>query len=281
MVLSDDKRGIYLMKKIILALLSVYALSACQSTPLNADGADDSGLDVRYSASNDSGSDNKAANINAQLGAGYISNGNYERALIKLNKAIKLEPNHAMAHNYLGVLYGRLERPEKAKAQFKKAMNLAPGNSSIMNNYAVFLCEEKDFEQARKFFKRVLNNPIYSKRASAYQSAGWCAYGNNNFDVSEEMYRKALAINANSPRSLLGLAKVHYKKENYQYAWSYFERYYTLSVPDADALWLGINIINRLDKPDRNILSSYEVQLKGRYPDTDETKWLYQGKQEY
>lgn len=279
MMLSDDKRGIGLMKKIFLVLLSIYALSACQSTPLNADGADDSGLDVRYSATNVS--DNKAANINAQLGAGYINNGNYERALLKLNKAIQLEPKHAMAHNYLGVLYGRLERPKKAKSQFKKAMKLAPGNSSVMNNYAVFLCEQKEYDQARTLFNKVLNNPVYANRASAYQSAGWCAYGNNKFDLSEEMYRKALEANANSPRSLLGLARVNYKKENYQYSWSYFERYYKTSVPDADALWLGINILKSLEEPDKNLLSSYELQLKGKYPDTDETKWLYQGKQEY
>ncbi len=267
------------MKIIILVLLSVYALSACQSTPLNEDGADDSGLDVRYSATNES--TNKAANVNAQLGAGYISNGNYERALIKLNKAIKLEPNHALAHNYLGVLYGRLERPDKARSQFKTAMKLSPGNSSIMNNYAVFLCEKKDYEQARALFKKVLNNPVYANRANAYQSAAWCAYGNNQFDLSEKMYHKVLDINANSPRSLLGLARVNYKKENYQYAWSYYERYYKGSVPGADALWLGINILNRLDNPDRNLLSSYKLQLKGKFPDTDETKWLYQGKQEY
>lgn len=267
------------MKKIMLMLLSVYALSACQTSPLNSDGADDSGLDIRYSATDQS--DNKAANINTQLGAGYIDNGNYERALLKLNKAIKLDPGQAMAHNYLGVLYGRLERPVQAKQQFKTAMQLSPGNSSIMNNYAVFLCEQKEYDEARPLFKKVLNNPIYANRANAYQSAGWCALGNNNFDLSEKLYRKALKISANLPRSLLGLAKVYYKKENYQYAWSYFQRYYKVSVPDADALWLGINILSRLDEPDKNLLSSYELQLKSKYPDTDETKWLYQGKQEY
>jgi len=267
------------VKKLLTVLLSVYVLIACQSTPVNSDGADDSGLDVRYSATNES--ENKLANINTQLGAGYISNGNYERAMIKLNKALKLEPDYAMAHNYLGVLYGRLERPKKARREFKIAMKLAPGNSSIMNNYAVFLCEQKEFDSARPIFKKVLNNPLYANRANAYQSAGWCAYSNNNYDLSETLYRKALDINPASSRSLLGVAKVNFKKENYQYAWSYFERYYKFSVPDADALWLGINILNSVDVPDKNLLSSFELQLKSKYPDSDETKWFYQGKQEY
>ncbi len=267
------------MKRLIIVLLSVSVLSACQTSPLNEDGADDSGLDVRYSATNES--TNQAANLNSQLGAGYISNGSYERALLKLNKALRLEPNHVMAHNYLGVLYGRLERPEKARDQFKKAMRLAPGNTSVMNNYAVFLCEQKQFDEAQKLFKRVLNNPVYANRASAYQSAAWCAYGSNNYDLSEKLYHEAITINSNLPRSLLGMARVNYKKENFQYAWSYFERYYKREVPDADALWLGINILENMNNPDKNLLSSFKLQLKSRYPDTDETKWLYQGKQEY
>lgn len=267
------------MKKVILVLLSVYVLSACQSTSVNPESSDDSGLDVRYSAT--SKSTNKAADLNTQLGAGYLSKGNYERALIKLNKAIRMDPSHPLAYSYLGVLYGQLDRPDKAKLQFKKALQIAPHDSSILNNYAIFLCQQNDYAQAEKIFKKVLNNPLYASRDSAYQSAAWCALGNNKLDLSDTLYRKALELNANSPRSILGLAKVNYKLENYQYSWSYFERYFKRSVLDADALWLGINILNRLDKPDMNVLSSFELQLKSKYPDSNETKWLYQGKQEY
>ncbi|MCW8929025.1 MAG: type IV pilus biogenesis/stability protein PilW [Gammaproteobacteria bacterium] len=267
------------MKKIILMLFSIYTLSACQTAPLDSDGADNSGLDVQYEVMHESG--NQAANINTQLGAGYIANGNYERALVKLNKALQLDPKHPMAHNYLGVLYGRLERPDKARSQFNQALKLAPGNSSIQNNYAVFLCEQKEYEHAQKLFKKVLDNPIYDDLANAYQSAAWCAYDNNDIELSEKLYRKALKIDANSLRSLLGLAKVNYKNKVYQYAWNYFERYYKASALDADALWLGINILNNLEKPDINLLSSYELQLKSKYPDSDQTKWFYQGKQEY
>ena len=268
------------MKKLATILLSVYVLSACQSTgPLDSNGEDDSGLGVRYSESTQS--DNKAANINTQLGAGYIGNGNYERALLKLNKALKQDPNHALAHNYLGVLYSRLERPKKAIKEFKTALKLAPGNSSILNNYAVFLCEQKDFEQAEKYFKKVIHNPLYANRAIAYQSAGRCAFDNHKLQRSEVLYRKSLELSPNSSQALLGLAKVNYKNGNYEYAWSYFERFYKISAPDADGLWLGINILRQLTHPDRNLLSSFELQLKSKYPDSDETKWFYQGKQEY
>jgi type IV pilus assembly protein PilF len=267
------------MKKLLIVLLSLGTLNACQNSPLNDNGDGDDGLSVRYSES--SGEDNKASDINTQLGAGYIGNGNYERALIKLNKALQFDSNNAQAHNYLGVLYGRIERPGKAESSFKKALRIAPNNSSILNNYAIFLCEQKDYDKARKMFTRVINNPLYTNRDQAYQSAGLCAFNNNNLELAGKLYRKSLDLTANSPLALLGLAKVNYKKQNYQYAWSYFERYYKTSVLDADALWLGVNILEDVSNPDKNLLSSFKLQLKSKYPDSDETKWFYEGKQEY
>ncbi len=268
------------MKKLMIALFSVYALSACQTSPLDSGGIDEqAGLSTQYS-------DNRVsrktpADINTELGAGYISNGRYDRALIKLSKAIQYDSDHALAHNYLGVLYSRLERPELASAEFKKSVRLSPQDTSILNNYAIFLCEQKKFDEARKIFKKVVNNPLYINRAGAYQSAGWCASLNENYELSEKLYRKALELNPYLPRTLLGLARIHYKQGNYDYAWTYFERFDQDSVPDADSLWLGINILNKQLNPDKNLLSSYELQLKGKFPDSDETRWFYQGKQEY
>ena len=271
------------MKKVIIALFSVYVLTACQSTAINFDDIDDAGEEVNLSTQYSEGktSGTTAADINTQLGAGYIGNGRYDRALIKLSKAIQQDSDHALAHNYLGVLYSRLERPEKASEQFKKSIRLAPNDSTILNNYAVFLCEQKEFDKARKVFKKVLNNPLYINRSVAYQSAAMCSLENNNIELSEKLYKKALKISPGLPGSLLGLAKINYKNGNYEYAWNYFKRYDKNSVPDADALWLGINLLNKIDYPDKNLLSSYKLQLKNKYPDTDETKWLYEGKQEY
>ncbi|MCU7949072.1 MAG: type IV pilus biogenesis/stability protein PilW [gamma proteobacterium symbiont of Bathyaustriella thionipta] len=268
------------MKKVIIGLFSAYVLTACQSTAINPNGVNsEAGLSTQYSDGKTSGK--SAADINTQLGAGYIANGRYDRALIKLTKAIQHDSEHALAHNYLGVLYSRLERPQKATQQFKKSIQLAPNDSTILNNYAIFLCEQKKFDEARIEFKKVLDNPLYINRSVAYQSAAWCALENNNLDLSEKLYNKAVAMSPNLPGSLLGLAKINYKKGNFEYAWSYFERFDKNSVPDADGLWLGINILNKIAYPDKNLLSSYELLLKNKYPDTDETKWLYQGKQEY
>ncbi len=267
------------MKKIII-LLSIYVLTACQNLMINTNNSDnEDNLSTQYSDGQVSG--NTAADVNTQLGAGYINNGRYDRALVKLNKALRQEPNHALAHNYLGVLYSRLERPDRANSQFKKSLKLAPNDSTILNNYAIFLCEQKDFKKAEHLFNIVVNNPLYIKRAEAYQNSAWCALKNNEMNRSEQLYKKAVALSPDLSNSLLSLAKINYKKLNYEYAWSYFQRYDKVAIPNADALWLGINILYKLYVTDKNLLSSYELQLKSKYPDSDEAKWLYQDRQEY
>ena len=267
------------MKKLMVALFSVYGLIGCQTTPMGSNGIDESsGLSTQYSQTKVGKS---AADINTQLGAGYIGNGNYERALLKLNKAIELEPKHALAHNYLGVLYGRLERPAQAYKAFETAVKLSPHDSTILNNYAIFLCEQQKYDEAQAKFNKAINNPLYANRVAANQSAGWCAAKSGNYALSEKLYRKVLEENPAMPRSQLGLARVYYKQSNYDYAWSYFKRFDEMSVQDADSLWLGINILKNVANPDNNLLSSYVLQLKSKFPHSDEAKWYYQGKQEY
>jgi len=268
------------MNKLMIALLSVYALSACQTSPLDSRGIDEkAGLSTQYS--DGATSQKTAADINTELGAGYIGNGRYDRALIKLNRALSQDPDHALAHNYLGVLYGRLERPEQAYQEFNKSIKLSPNDTTIQNNYAIFLCEQKKYTEAQAMFRKVINNPLYINRSGAYQSAAWCASENNDYELSEQLYRKALEMNPTLPRSQLGMARIYYKKKDYDLAWSYFERFDEGTIQDADSLWLGINILSKMLKPNNNRLSSYKLLLKSKFPDSDEARWLYQGKQDY
>ncbi|MCU7836286.1 MAG: type IV pilus biogenesis/stability protein PilW [gamma proteobacterium symbiont of Taylorina sp.] len=269
------------MKNFILLVLTL-VLSACESNPLNSGANDfDESENLSNQYSTDQVSTNAASNLNTQLGAGYIDNGRYDRALFKLEKALNQDSDNALAHNYLGVLYGKLERPEAAYEHFNKSLQLSPHNSTLLNNYATFLCDQKKYDEAIEKFNMVIGNPLYADRALAFQSAAWCAFKNDDYDLSESFYRKALKQDKNMPYSLLGMAKINYRQETYQLAWSYFQRFDQMSAHDADSLWLGLNIMKYITHPDKNIISSYQLQLKSMFPDSDETKWFYQGRQEY
>ena len=77
------------MSKYMFVCLSALAvlLAGCQSSPVSSDlDKEAAHLDTQYKQG---GSQQKtAADLNAELGAGYIRNGRYDRALIKLQKAL-------------------------------------------------------------------------------------------------------------------------------------------------------------------------------------------------
>jgi len=160
-------------------------------------------------------------------------------------------------------------------------LRLSPYNSTLLNNYATFLCDQNKFDEALEKFRLVIANPLYGQRAEAYQGAAWCAFKNKDYPLSEKLYRSALENETDMPYSLLGLARLNYKQENYQLAWNYLQRFDHTAIQNADSLWLGLNILKMMHNPDKNLLSSYQLQLKSRFPDSNETKWYYQGKQEY
>ena len=106
----------------------------------------------------------KASRLNAELGLAYVMKGRYEQALVKLNKAISLNPDNAKAYLYIAELYRRLNEKERAEDYFKRALEVSPEDSSINNNYGAFLCADKRYDEAFKYLKIALLNPVYSDR---------------------------------------------------------------------------------------------------------------------
>lgn len=53
----------------------------------------------------------------------------FNDAIASFQEAIKLNPNKFMAHHRTGVLYGKLDQPEKADAAFRSAITVNPKNS--------------------------------------------------------------------------------------------------------------------------------------------------------
>ena len=269
------------MFKIVLLLFFVL-LSACNSLP-EVTGSDTKQIAEEEAVINtkhrDSPKKRSASDNYARLGAGYLARKNYEKALIKLKKAISLNHNNALAYNYLGILYWELEKPDLAEKNFRISQRLSPYNAAVNHNFAMFLCDQKHYQQANKLFDRVFENPLYDRLAAAYQAAADCDYHQNHFDSALKKYQHSLKINQKNPFSLLGMAKLYYRKKKYKIAQYYFERFERISQHTPESLWLGINLQYKLR--DKNKLSSYILTLKNLYPDAKETLWYIEGKQEF
>jgi type IV pilus assembly protein PilF len=214
----------------------------------------------------------KSAEANASLGLQYMLNGNYARAMEKLNRALEYNSNSATAHHYLAELYRRLGEVKDADKHYRRASKLSPDNVDLANNYGVFLCSEKRYRKAEKQFRKVLKDPVYSHRAKTFENMALCQ-DENKKKVSakaEEYFSEALRLDPKLPKSLLGMAEISLYQGNALKGRAFLQRYLEVATQTPQSLWIGIRIERILN--DKNAVSSYGMLLKGNFPESDEAK---------
>jgi tetratricopeptide (TPR) repeat protein len=64
----------------------------------------------------------------------YYSKGAVDRAIADFNKAIKLNPNYAIAYNNRGVAYEKKGDKEKAISDYREALKIDPSHGGARNN---------------------------------------------------------------------------------------------------------------------------------------------------
>jgi len=117
---------------------------------------------------------NTLADTNTRLGIGYLREGQLELAWKRLSLALEEDPDFSTAHNAMGLLYERLNDPQKAEEHFKKAVRFSPNDSASQTNFGSFLCRQGKYEQGEKRFLQALKNPLYATPELAYANAGLC-----------------------------------------------------------------------------------------------------------
>jgi len=245
-----------MIKKLILAFLMSIFLSACTYS-----GSD---MDSEQSA--------RAADINARLGVGYLRQGKYDIAKEKLEKALSQDPNNADIYHYLAELYRRVDEPELAEGYYQRALDYNENDSALMNNYSVFLCGQKKYKEANKYFNKVMKDPVYQRKDLVYENMGLCAKSQGNLFLAEKHLNKALAMNPRLPNTILNLAQISFDKQQLKQADFHFKRYVKMAQHTPQSLWLGYLLEKQIGN--KNQAVSYATLLKGKFPDSRETKLL-------
>ena len=215
---------------------------------------------------------NDIAEINLKLGIAYLKRGEYEKSLTKLQKAQAADPRYPPIYNTLGVLHQQLGDKVTAEKYFRQALSLNSSDASTLNNYGQFLCQEARYDEAEETFLKAARNPLYSTPEIALSNAGTCAVAQSRFDAAETHFRNALEKNPRVAVALIQMSQISYETASYMSARAYLQRYIETSPHTAKSLWLGIRIERVLG--DKNILSSYILLLKNKFPDSEETELL-------
>jgi type IV pilus assembly protein PilF len=243
----------------LLSLLALLLVGCASTTTTTADGEEITPI-------------REAAEPNALLGIEYMKAGQNQQAMEHLQRALIHDQDMPLAHNAIAVLYERLGQDGKAETHFKRVLDLSPTDSDALNNYGRFLCSQERYGEATVAFERALDNPLYRTPQNSYTNLGLCKLRAGDPGKAEHYFRQALGKAPNFAPALLQMAKLSWDGGNALQARAYLQRLSTVVRPNAEILWLGVQVERQLG--DRGAADSFALQLRQRFPDAPETQLL-------
>jgi len=87
------------------------------------------------------------------LGVLYAHQGKREEAEQQFLEALRINPNHALAHYNLGSLYHDQGKREEAEQQYLEALRINPNHANVHNNLGCLYDDQGKLEEAVKHFR--------------------------------------------------------------------------------------------------------------------------------
>jgi protein O-GlcNAc transferase len=196
------------------------------------------------------------------------------KARIARASALKLEPRHAELLFLLGNELGERNEAAAAIAVFERALKLAPGNPSLLNNLGLQLDATGESDRAERCYRDVLARrpgeiaalanlahllfvqeryrealEIYDRLvagapdapADVWNNRGVCQKAMQNSAAAEDSFRRALALQPDSPQVLANLGFLLYERTRYDEARPLLRRAHEL---DPDRLQLAAQLLD-------------------------------------
>jgi protein O-GlcNAc transferase len=207
----------------------------------------------------------------AALASGQID---IAKARVDRMSAFKLEPRHVEALFLVGNELGARNEPAAAIAAFERALKLAPGNPSLLVNLGLqhdalgdatraercyrevlarrpdeiaalanlsyLLFAQERFAEALEVYDRVVANAPDAP-AEVWNNRGVCQKSTQNRAAAEQSFRRALALQPDSPQVLANLGFLLYERMQYEEARPLLRRAQEL---DPDRLQLAAQLLD-------------------------------------
>jgi type IV pilus assembly protein PilF len=164
------------------------------------------------------------AQINTQLGVNYAREGQYDRAIEKLQAAVRARSDYAPAHSALAVIYQSRRDTEAAEKEYRRALALDGNDPTVKNNFGVFLCERGKNDEARAYFMDVVKDVHYSAPQEAWTNAGICVKKKDP-QLAEHDFREALRVQPNYRDALAQMALLSFEQQDFLRTRAFLQRY--------------------------------------------------------
>jgi type IV pilus assembly protein PilF len=220
----------------------------------------------------------QAALAYTQLGIEHLREGNYELSLDKLQKAIEIDPNFALAHGSIAILYEKVGDDKLAEKHYKKALRLNPDDSGGHNNYGQFLCFQERYKEATKEFMEAAGNRFYATPAVPLTNAGLCAKRIPDMPLAEQYFRQALQLDEKFAPALLQMALIKFEQGAFLSARAYLQRFQEVAKHNPESLWLAVRTEFALK--DESTSGHYAILLRENFPKSEQAILLLEWENE-
>ncbi|WP_066704387.1 type IV pilus biogenesis/stability protein PilW [Curvibacter delicatus] len=254
-----------------LALVAIMGLSGCVTT--GAGPANGSHTDIVTDS--DEPEVRKRARIRLELAIGYFEQGQTTVALDEIKQALVVDPAYAEAYNLRGLIYMRLNDLRLAEESFRRAMALNPRDANVTHNYGWLLCQQARYTESFQAFTQAIANPTYGGRAKTWMAQGLCQVRAGQRAEAEYSLTKSYELDAANPVTGYNLASLLFQRGELDRAQFYIRRLNNSELANAESLWLGIKIEQRLNN--REAREQLATQLKKRYPQSREVEAYERG----
>jgi type IV pilus assembly protein PilF len=208
----------------------------------------------------------KRARIRLELASDYFAAGKTDVALDEVRQVLQLDPEFGQAWNLRGLIFMRLGDNRAAEDSFRKAISLNPRDADAHHNYGWLECQTGRYQPAIADFKQALANPIYAGRSRTLMAMGICQARAGQVDEAEKTLAHSYELDAGNPITGYNLAKLLYERGDYKRAQFYIRRINNSELANAESLWLGIKVEQRLH--DTDAMNQLGEALRRRFPES-------------
>ncbi|WP_341904589.1 type IV pilus biogenesis/stability protein PilW [Polaromonas sp. YR568] len=239
----------------------VVLLTACGSQPTASPGSSSAGAD-RMTES-DEPEVRRRARLRLELAAGYFQQGQTDVALDEIKQALATDPTFGDAYNLRGLVYMRLNDVPLAEDSFRRALALNPRDGDSAHNYGWLLCQQARYPDAYRYFAQASANPGYSGKSKTLMAQGLCQARAGQVNEAEQSLIQSYELDPGNPITGYNLANLLYTRGDLTRAQFYIRRINNSELANAETLWLGIKIEQRLNN--RAVVAQLGDQLKRRF----------------
>jgi len=217
----------------------------------------------------------KRARIRLQLAQGYFEQGQFTTALDEIKQSINADPSYAPAYNMRGLIYMQLKEPKIAEDSFLQALRLLPTDGDTLQNLGWFYCQQGRYKESFPMFERAMQAPNYSFASRTLLTQGLCQNMAGQPREAEVSLKRSFELDAGNPITMYNLALLHYQRGDNERARFYLRRLNNSDLANAQSMWLGIKVENRLQN--RESARQLGEQLSRRFPESREAAALDRG----